>query len=196
MNDRRLRSLEPTSCNFTSSQLASTQRSSYRFTFVLGPRRSQLLDSHSFCDRYGLPASQTLLTCHGHQATMPSPLISPPPSLLPDLPPEERTNTAALLLPHQALFAPPILDILRAHYESFGPIAHWAPIRAFGRVIIVWQEVEGCEWAKREGDFLKLDVDLPPLDDKVQQGQGQAQAERVGTEGYFGSKRNRPGHKG
>ena len=127
---------------------------------------------------------------------MPSPLISPPPSLLPDLPPEERTNTAALLLPHQALFAPPILDILRAHYESFGPIAHWAPIRAFGRVIIVWQEVEGCEWAKREGDFLKLDVDLPPLDDEAQQGQGQAQAERVGTEGYFGSKRNRPGQKG
>jgi hypothetical protein len=128
---------------------------------------------------------------------MPLPPISPPPSLLPDLPPEERTNTAALLLPHQALFAPPILDILRAHYESFGTIAHWAPIRAFGRVIIVWHEVEGCEWAKREGDFLKLDVDLPPVEDKERPTEVPPLGEGAGSEGYFGSKRHsRPGRKG
>ena len=86
--------------------------------------------------------------------------ISSPPSLLYD-PTPEQTNTQALLLPHQALFASPILQILREHYESYGKIAHWAPVRAFGRVIIVWEEVDGADRAKRDGDFLKLDVDLP-----------------------------------
>jgi len=86
----------------------------------------------------------------------------PPPSLLPDLTAEEPTNTAALLLPHQALFAPPILQILRDHYETYGRIAHWAPVKGFGRVIIVWDEVDAFERAKRQGDYLRLDVDLPP----------------------------------
>jgi hypothetical protein len=35
-------------------------------------------------------------------------------------------------------------------------------VKGFGRVIIVWEEVEGFERAKREGDYLKLDVELPP----------------------------------
>ena len=96
--------------------------------------------------------------------------IPPPPSLLPDAPADEPTNTAALLLPHQALFAPPILQILRDHYETYGRIAHWAPVKGFGRVIIVWDEVEGFERAKREGDYLKLDVDLPPQDGAAQSG--------------------------
>ena len=104
---------------------------------------------------------------------------SPIPSLVHDTTPE-LTNTAALLLPHQSLFAPSILQILREHYASFGLIAHWAPVRAFGRVIIVWTETEGCEVALRRGDFLKLNVDLS---DDPRAEQQQAQDEQQGRRG-------------
>lgn len=103
---------------------------------------------------------------------------SRPPSLLPDLPEEERTNTHALLLPHQALFASQILEILRRHYESYGRIAHWAPIRAFGRVIIVWHEVDDAESAKRYGDYLHLDVDLPAASDRAERRLGTSSSPR------------------
>lgn len=121
-----------------------------------------------------------------HTMTIPEPStstsaqVSPPPSLLSD-DPTESTNTAALLLPHLALFSPSILEILRDHYEKFGVIAHWAPVKAFGRVIIVWQEVEGCELAKRNGDYLKLDVDLPEEDTET----AQTNQPGTGKEGYF-----------
>ena len=114
----------------------------------------------------------------------------PPPSLLPDLPAEAPTNTAALLLPHQALFAPPILQILRDHYETYGRVAHWAPVKGFGRVIIVWEEVEGFERAKREGDYLKLDVDLPPAQPEGIQGNSKEE-KRKKDEEYF-SQRSSP----
>lgn len=70
----------------------------------------------------------------------------------------EPTNTLALLLPHPTLFAPPVLDLLRAHYAYFGRIAHWAPVKGFGRVIVVFETEEEAENAKRQGDWLKLDV--------------------------------------
>ncbi|ORX41137.1 Calcipressin-domain-containing protein [Kockovaella imperatae] len=87
--------------------------------------------------------------------------IPSPPSLLSDVPDPSETNTHALILPHQSLFLPEILARLREHYEQYGSIAHWAPVRGFGRVIIVYDSVEGAERAKRQGDWLKLDVDLP-----------------------------------
>ncbi|KIR35829.1 calcineurin-binding protein [Cryptococcus deuterogattii MMRL2647] len=70
----------------------------------------------------------------------------------------EPTNTLALLLPHPTLFAPPVLDLLRAHYAHFGRIVHWAPVKGFGRVIVVFGSEEEAENAKRQGDWLKLDV--------------------------------------
>lgn len=101
--------------------------------------------------------------------TPPQPTIAlpSPPPLIPDLPPPpapslpgSSTNTLALLLPHRSLFAPRILALLRSHYEQYGAIAHWAPVRALGRVIVVWEEVEGAQEAKREGDWVRLDVQL------------------------------------
>jgi hypothetical protein len=83
--------------------------------------------------------------------------MSPPP-LLPDTP-DEITNTLALLLPSQQLFEPAILSVLRNHYEGYGRLAHWAPVRGFGRVILVYDEEEDAARAKREGDRLKLDAE-------------------------------------
>ncbi|WVR08482.1 hypothetical protein IAU60_005537 [Kwoniella sp. DSM 27419] len=85
--------------------------------------------------------------------------IPPPPELDP---PQEPTNTLALLLPHQALFAPPVLQLLRDHYSSYGEIAHWAPVRAFGRAIVVFVREDDAERAKKEGDWLKLDLGPVP----------------------------------
>lgn len=113
----------------------------------------------------------------------------PPPPLIPDEPSsgiggaeadEGPTNTLALLLPHLSLFSPPILDLLRAHYESYGVIAHWAPVKGFGRVIVVYETVEAADEAKEKGDRLFLDVDVD-----VEQGEGQ------GREGYFRTKRKK-----
>jgi hypothetical protein len=99
--------------------------------------------------------------------------IPPPPPLDPDVPDSDpvssstypdpdvdRTNTLALLLPHPSLFHPPVLALLRQHYEGYAAIAHWAPIRGFGRVIVVFDSVEGAASAKKEGDRLWLDVDV------------------------------------
>jgi hypothetical protein len=68
------------------------------------------------------------------------------------------TNTLALLLPHLSLFAPEILALLRTHYEQYGAIAHWAPVKGFGRVIIVYKDEESAAEAKKDGDRLELDV--------------------------------------
>ena len=90
-------------------------------------------------------------------------MSSAPPSLVSDREDPtsaERTNTLALVLPHLALFEPPSLRLLREHYGSFGEIAHWAPVKGFGRVIIVYQREVDAATAKREGDRLFLDVDL------------------------------------
>jgi hypothetical protein len=72
----------------------------------------------------------------------------------------EQTNTLALLLPHLALFEGPQLRLLKEHYSQFGNIVHWAPVKGFGRVIIVYATDEEAALAKKEGDRLFLDVDL------------------------------------
>ncbi|CED85127.1 Calcineurin-mediated signaling pathway inhibitor DSCR1 [Phaffia rhodozyma] len=70
--------------------------------------------------------------------------------------PIQQTNTLALLLPHPFLFHPSILDLFRKYYGSFGKIHTWAPIKAFGRVLIVFYEEEDAMRAKREGDRLEV----------------------------------------
>lgn len=86
--------------------------------------------------------------------------FSPPPafelSSTSSLAAPDPTNTLALLLPHPFLFHPPILALLRAHYASYGNLHTWAPIRAFGRVILVYYTDDDAMRAKREGDRLEV----------------------------------------
>ena len=90
----------------------------------------------------------------------PSPLDIPPvPPLIPD-DPDIHTNTLALLLPHLSLFALPVLSLLKDYYSQYGEIAVWAPVRGFGRVIIVFETEESAQRARREGDYLSLDVNV------------------------------------
>lgn len=107
------------------------------------------------------PLHPCTVPLHIHHKISTAPSIKP--TMTTDLPQQptsqhEPTNTLALLLPHPTLFAPPVLDLLRAHYAHFGRIAHWAPVKGFGRVIVVFETEEEAENAKRQGDWLKLDV--------------------------------------
>ena len=119
-------------------------------------------------------------------------ITSPPPSLLFD-DPRPQTNSAALLLPHVALFDPSILAILQDHYASFGSLAHWAPVKGFGRVIVVWDEIASAERALKEGDYLRLDVDFEQL---AQSGVGGGNTDNTANgESNAASETQRPFHK-
>lgn len=103
----------------------------------------------------------------------------PPPPLSPSTrTPPTPTNTLALLLPHPFLFDPSILALLRDHFASFGDLHTFAPIRAFGRAILVYWKEEDAMRAKREGDRLQIGGERDPA------GEGQSQ----GGQGFFGAR--------
>lgn len=86
---------------------------------------------------------------------------SPPPSTTPSLVSESTidkklTNSLILTSLSQSFFYPEVLDALREHFTSFGPIHSWAPITAFGRVIMVYWHAEDAEQAKIECDNMVL----------------------------------------
>ncbi|WVQ95525.1 hypothetical protein IAU59_002622 [Kwoniella sp. CBS 9459] len=129
--------------------------------------------------------------------------IPPPPPLEP-----ETTNTLALLLPNQALFDPQVLSLLRDHYGAYGEIVHWAPVKGFGRAIVVYRTDEEAERAKREGDWLRLNLDSVTQDSHNDEGQivetVEAGQEKDGDtemrtddkgEGYFTPRKDRRGSK-
>jgi calcipressin-2 len=109
--------------------------------------------------------------------------MSAPPSLIADTE-DEKTNTLALLLPHLALFEGPQLRLLKEHYSQFGQIVHWAPVRGFGRVIIVYATDEEAGTAKREGDRLFLDVDLGDEVGRKGEGIGHKRSKSQPAHGY------------
>lgn len=116
-----------------------------------------------------------------------------PPALEHD--PEPDTNTLAILLPHQAFFAPASLAILKDAFAAYGTLAHWAPVRGFGRVIAVYTDDGAAAAARREADGLKLDVALVDVD---AEGAGDGEASRSEErreeerrdEGYFSHSRS------
>lgn len=127
---------------------------------------------------------------------IPSTISIPPPPPLDLSPPDEsETNTLALLLPHQGLFAPPVLALLREHYSSYGEIAHWAPVKGFGRVIIVYEREEDARKAKVEGDWLKLEI--PPREEDICTDEQDGAQPPVASKEYFDQnprhgRRNKP----
>lgn len=99
----------------------------------------------------------------------------------------EPTNTLALLLPHLALFTPPVLALLRSYYEQYGLIKVWAPVKGFGRVIIVYSTEAEASTARREGDRLELDLDAgKPEQDAPKE---TSKSEANGT--YFNSRKRK-----
>lgn len=113
--------------------------------------------------------------------------LPPPPALEPDTPdPSVATNTLALILPNQALFAPEALALLRDVFSSYGHVVHWAPVRGFGRVIVVYDTDEAAAAAKLDADRTWLDVDLPEDEnDKDARAAKAAQSTTSDEKGYF-----------
>ena len=51
-------------------------------------------------------------------------------------------------------FTPLVQGALRSHFEGYGPLHTWAPIRGFARVIMVYFSEEDAEIAKESNDGL------------------------------------------
>lgn len=57
-----------------------------------------------------------------------------------------------------SFFNPLILEALRAHFEAFGDIHTWAPLKAFSRVLVIYYDEEAAELAKESCDSLFVDA--------------------------------------
>jgi hypothetical protein len=79
-----------------------------------------------------------------------------------------RTNTLVLASIPVSFFEPIVLDALRSHFASYGEIYAWAPLKAFGRAIIVYYDEEAADLAKESCDCLFVDATdfryVPPSD--------------------------------
>lgn len=71
-----------------------------------------------------------------------------------EVPAITRTNTLVITSLPLSFFTPAVLDALRAHFESYGDIHTWAPIKAFARVIVIYYDEEAAELAKESCDSL------------------------------------------
>lgn len=70
----------------------------------------------------------------------------------------QSTNTLVVTGMPPSFFHPLVLDALRGHFASHGEIFAWAPITAFGRIIIVYHQEEAAECAKLECDGFTVET--------------------------------------
>ena len=66
----------------------------------------------------------------------------------------EPTNTLIITSLPPTFFHPSVLNPLRAHFESYGELYTWAPLRAFARIIVVFWEVADAERLRQDCDNL------------------------------------------
>ncbi|KAA1477685.1 Calcipressin [Dentipellis sp. KUC8613] len=78
----------------------------------------------------------------------------------------QRTNTLVITSLPAPFFHPLVMQALRDHFEIFGAIYAWAPLRAFARVIVVFYDEEHAEEAKVHCDGLQVDA-TPETDEFV-----------------------------
>ncbi|EKM56089.1 uncharacterized protein PHACADRAFT_257155 [Phanerochaete carnosa HHB-10118-sp] len=58
----------------------------------------------------------------------------------------------------RAFFEPAVLYALRQYFDGFGEIHTWAPLKAFGRVLVIYYDEEAVELAKESSDGLFIDA--------------------------------------
>lgn len=69
-----------------------------------------------------------------------------------------RTNTLVVASMPASFFEPVVLDALRSHFESYGEIHTWAPLKAFARALVIYYDEEAAELAKESCDSLFIDA--------------------------------------
>ena len=82
--------------------------------------------------------------------TIPVPTSSPSQIITP-------TNTLVLTSLPPSFFHPTILGVLREHFALYGALHTFAPIRAFGRAIIVYYDEHAAEKGKQSLDGIEID---------------------------------------
>ncbi|KAJ3740487.1 Calcipressin-domain-containing protein [Lentinula detonsa] len=66
--------------------------------------------------------------------------------------PQKPTNSLAITQVPKEFFHPAVLNVLREHFDLYGEVNQWAPLSAFGRILVVFTEEEAAEHAKRSCD--------------------------------------------
>lgn len=66
------------------------------------------------------------------------------------------TNTLILTSLPAAFFHPSILEPLKVHFMGYGDLHTWAPLKGFGRIIVVFWNVEDAERLRQECDGLHV----------------------------------------
>ncbi|KAI0085955.1 Calcipressin-domain-containing protein [Irpex rosettiformis] len=65
-----------------------------------------------------------------------------------------RTNTLVVTSLPLSFFEPVVLEALKLHFESYGDVHTWAPLKAFARVFLIYYDEEAAELAKDACDNL------------------------------------------
>ena len=68
----------------------------------------------------------------------------------------ERTNSLAVTSLPKSFFSQLILDMLRDHFDSFGPVNQWVPLPGFSRILVVYEHEDHAELAKVTSDPIIL----------------------------------------
>ncbi|EIW60953.1 Calcipressin [Trametes versicolor FP-101664 SS1] len=71
-------------------------------------------------------------------------------------PSPQRTNTLVITRVPPRFFEPLIQGALRSHFEAYGPLHTWAPIKGLARIFLVYYSDEDAEIAKESNDGLVL----------------------------------------
>lgn len=66
------------------------------------------------------------------------------------------TNTLILTSLPAGFFHPSVLEPLKAHFMNYGALHTWAPLKGFGRIIVVFWEVDDAERLREECDGLHV----------------------------------------
>lgn len=74
-----------------------------------------------------------------------------------------KTNTLIVTGFPRAFFFPSVLAALKEHFEFFGVLFAWAPIRAFNRIILVYYSENDAESAKLKCDGMTIDATVKRL---------------------------------
>ncbi|KAJ3768442.1 Calcipressin [Lentinula raphanica] len=84
-------------------------------------------------------------------------------------PPEKPTNSLAITQVPDEFFHPAVLGVLRDHFDLYGEITHWVPLRAFRRIMVVFTEEDAAEHAKRSCDRIQISAtqDRPAVELRV-----------------------------
>lgn len=68
-----------------------------------------------------------------------------------------RTNTLVITSLPPSFFEPLVLEALRIHFESYGDVHTWAPLKAFARIFLIYYDEEAAELAKETCDNLYVE---------------------------------------